>query len=539
MAGQVSPGIVLRESDLTTQTIVTAQANVAALVGSFEKGPVGTLVDIATERELLETFGAPNSNNYEDWFVAQTFLSYGGKLKVVRVADAALKNAVDDASATAVAIKSLDDFNANFNTYDWKFAARTAGAWANGLKVAIVDGGVASYATTTIYGSVLWSTIANDPGGSDDLHIAVLDANNNILETFLYVSRVTTAKNSQGGSTYFKTVINNSSRYIYAGPENPAAGESDVTLSGGVDAYTTTVSTITAAFDLFENTEELDLDFILCAGSLSTEADQVTKAQKAITLATSRKDCIAFVSPHNGMLSISSASGKRDDIIAFFDSVGTSNSYTVFDSGYKYIYDKYNDTYRYIPCCGDVAGLCVQVSASQEDWFSPAGLNRGNLKNVVKLAYSPSKTDRDKLYLKRINSIATFPGQGTVLFGDKTALATPSAFDRINVRRLFLAVEKRIGQLAKTVMFEMNDETTRTAFYSSAVSYLSEVQAKRGVVDYLVVCDTSNNTPDVIDRNEFVAEIYLKPTRSINYITVTFVATRSGVEFSEVIRSNG
>lgn len=539
MAGQVSPGIVLRESDLTTQTIVTAQANSAALVGSFAKGPVGTIVDISTERELLETFGAPNNSNYEDWFVAQTFLSYGGRLKVVRVADTALKNAVDDTTATAVAIKSQDDFNANFSSYDWKFAARTAGTWANGLKIAVVDGGVASYATTTIYGSVLWSSIANDPGGADDLHIAVLDANNNILETFLYVSRSTTARDSQGAVTYFKTVINNTSKYIYAGPENPAAGESDVTLALGVDAYSTTVATITAAFDLFDNTEETQVDFILCGGSLSTEADQVTKAQKAISIATIRKDAIAFVSPHNGLLSISSASGKRDDIITFFDSVGTSNSYSVFDSGYKYIYDKYNDTYRYIPCCGDVAGLCVQVSSTQEDWFSPAGLNRGNLKNVVKLAYSPSQTDRDKLYLKRVNPIATFPGQGTVLFGDKTALATPSAFDRINVRRLFLAIEKRIGQLAKTVMFEVNDETTRTAFYSSANSYLSEVQAKRGVVDYLVVCDTSNNTPDVIDRNEFVAEIYIKPTRSINYITVTFVATRSGVEFSEVIRSNG
>ena len=539
MAGQVSPGIVLRESDLTTQTIVTAQANSAALVGSFAKGPVGTIVDISNERELLETFGAPNNSNYEDWFVAQTFLSYGGQLKVVRVADTALKNAVDDTTATAVAIKSQDDFNANFSTYDWKFAARTAGTWANGLKIAVVDGGVSNYATATIYGSVLWSTIANDPGNADDLHIAVLDANNNILETFLYVSRLTTARDSQGAVTYFKTVINNTSKYIYAGPENPAAGESDVTLALGVDAYSTTVATITAAFDLFENTEETQVDFILCGGSLSTEADQVTKAQKAITIATTRKDAIAFVSPHNGLLSISSASGKRDDIIAFFESVGTSNSYSVFDSGYKYIYDKYNDTYRYIPCCGDVAGLCVQVSATQEDWFSPAGLNRGNLKNVVKLAYSPSQPDRDKLYLKRINPISTFPGQGTVLFGDKTALSTPSAFDRINVRRLFLAIEKRIGQLAKTVMFELNDETTRTAFYSSANSYLSEVQAKRGLVDYLVVCDTSNNTPDVIDRNEFVAEIYIKPTRSINYITVTFVATRSGVEFSEVIRSNG
>jgi len=537
MAGQVSPGIVLRERDLTNQTVVNQQGNVAALVGSFAQGPVGSIVGIASERELLETFGAPNANNYEDWFVAQSFLSYGGQLNVVRVEATALKNAVDDTTATAALIKDDSAFEAAFSTYDWKFAARTAGTWANGLKIAIVDGGVASYATATVYGTVLWSTIANDPGGADDLHIAVLDANNNILETFLYLSRSSTAKDSQGGSTFYKNVINSRSKYIYAGPENVAAGESDVTLAGGVDAYTTTVADITAAYDLFDDTENISIDFVLTGGNLAVEADQITKAQKVITLAGSRKDCIAFVSPHSGMLSLSTNSAKRDDIITFFDAVGSSSSYAVFDSGYKYLYDKYNDVYRYIPCNGDVAGLCVETSSTLEDWFSPAGVSRGNIKNVVKLAFAPSKADRDKLYLKRINPIATFPGQGTVLFGDKTALATPSAFDRINVRRLFLAIEKRIGQLARTVMFELNDETTRTSFYSSASSYLSEVQAKRGLTDYLVVCDSTNNTPDVIDRNEFVAEIYIKPTRSINFITITFVATRSGVEFSEVVRS--
>jgi len=385
------------------------------------------------------------------------------------------------------------------------------------------------------YGTTLWSTVANDPGGADDLHIAVLDANNNILETFLYVSRLTTAKDSQGATNYYKDVINARSRYVYAGPENAAAGESDVTLAGGVDSYSTVVSDITAAYDLFADVEEIQFDFILCGGSLAVEADQVTKAQKTIDLASTRKDCIAFVSPHKGFLSLGTSSAKRDDIITFFDTVGSSTSYAVFDSGYKYIYDRYNDTYRYIPCNGDVAGLCVQTSITAEDWYSPAGNQRGNVKNAIKLAYTPSKTDRDKLYLKRINPIASFPGQGIVLFGDKTALATPSAFDRINVRRLFLAVEKRVNQLAKNVLFELNDDTLRTSFNTAVNGYLSEVQAKRGVIDYLVVCDETNNTADVIDRNEFVAEIYLKPTRSINFITITFVATRTGVSFSEVV----
>jgi hypothetical protein len=533
MAGQVSPGIVLRETDLTAQTIVTSLANTAAFVGSFEKGPVGVVTNIATERELLEVFGAPNANNYEDWFTAATFLSYGGQLQVVRIEDTSLKNATDQTGSTAVLINDKADFEANFSSYDWAFAARTAGTWANGLKVAVVDGSVTSYATETIYGSVLWSTIANDPGGADDIHIAVLDSNNNILETFLYLSRVSTAKDSQGASKFYKDVINNRSQYIYAGPEN-AAQTTDVVLAGGVDSYTTTVADITAAYDLFADTEEIEFDFVLCGGSLAVEADQVTKAQKVITLASTRKDCLAFVSPHNGFLALSSSSAKRDDIITFFDTVGSSTSFAVFDSGYKYIYDKYNDTYRYIPCNGDVAGLCVQTSAVAEDWISPAGPSRGNIKNVVKLAYTPSKTDRDKLYLKRINPIASFPGQGVLLFGDKTALSTPSAFDRINVRRLFLSIEKRINQLAKTVLFELNDTTTRSSFANAAGSFLAEVQAKRGVTDYLVVCDETNNTADVIDRNEFVAEIYVKPTRSINYITITFVATRSGVSFSEV-----
>lgn len=626
MAGQVSPGIVLRERDLTTQTIVNALANTAAFVGSFEKGPVGTITNITSEKELVEVFGRPNNSNYEDWFVAQSFLTYGGQLQVVRVVDTALLNAVDSGSATPVLIKSLQDFETGTG-YDWSFAARTAGTWGNGIKIATIDGSVADYDTEVLYGTTLWNSIAAAPttaggplltvdnigaadalrddsgspyegvsatGGSgtgatfdvtvdasgaatvtvasagtgykvgdtltiadadlggggaadltfdvasitsNDMHVVVLDSNNNILETYFYVSRTSTSTDSTGASNYYKNVLNRSSSYVYAGPENVAAGNSTTVLAGGVDAYTTTASDITTAFELFADVESVEVDFILCGGSLATENDQVTKAQKVIAIAESRKDCIAFVSPHNGFVSLATTSAQRDDIITFFDSVGSSSSYAVFDSGYKYIYDRYNDTYRYVACNGDVAGICVQTSLNEESWVSPAGVTRGNLRNAVKLAYAPTKTDRDKLYLKRINPIASLPGAGILLFGDKTALATPSAFDRINVRRLFLEVEKRISQLSRSVLFELNDTTTRTAFSASANSFLSEVQSKRGVTDFLVVCDESNNTPDVIDRNEFVAELYLKPTRSINYITITFVATRTGVSFSEVTGS--
>lgn len=707
MAGQVSPGIVLRERDLTGQTIVNTQANTAALVGSFVKGPVGTITNIATERELVETFGAPNANNYEDWFTASTYLSYSGQLQIVRINDSNLKNAVSDVGAsstdssklnvvnatgftsgdyvkvdneyflvgvvtlgganslavtraqlgsvavdhanaatvtkwtyansttttvinetidatetiidltnvsgfivgsyfkltnsgagsnsvneivlitavegnqvivtraqlgtTAVAqpgatitatlltfdatgttttlstvypfvtvagvtaplIKSFTEYESNYSGYAWKFAARSAGTWANGIKVVSIDGGVANYDNENLYGSIKWTTVAGDPGGANDLHIVILDSNNDVLETFLYVSRLADAKDEQGASRYYANVISSKSAYVYAGTVAPSVGNSTVSLSAGVDAYTTNVSTITSAFDLFADTEELVVDFILTGGSLAVEVDQITKAQKAIDIASTRKDCIAFVSPHKGFVTLSSPTAQRDDIIGFFNSLGSS-SYAVLDSGYKYVYDKYNDTYRYIPCCADIAGLCVQTSLDAEDWISPAGLSRGNIKNAVKLAYVPSKTDRDKLYQKRINPITSFPGQGIVLFGDKTALSTPSAFDRINVRRLFLAMERQIGQLAKTVLFELNDTTTRSSFSSAANSFLSEIQSKRGVSDYLVICDETNNTADVIDRNEFVAEIYVKPNRSINFITITFVATRSGVSFSEV-----
>jgi len=718
MAGQVSPGIVLRERDLTTSTIVNTQSNTAAFVGSFEKGPVGTITSIATEKELLDTFGKPNNNNYEDWFVAQTFLNYGGQLQVARINDASLKNAVNNSGSSSsywrlyvqdngefpssglvkidneflfygwkntqtdptypipvgteylgvspnsgrgrlgtiatthltgatvtlwnyadsvtdtTIIESVDatetifdldssagfaandyarivdlvdgdteivkiisvesgdqvvvlraqlgttaltggtgytftklvfsatadtttlvfdyprvsgstpplilsssDFETNFGSYDFLFVAKTAGTWSNNYKVSYATGdlSVGTYNSLNVGNGTLWSSLALRPGNDTDVHFAIIDDAGNIVETFLYLSVIEGATDEQGSSIYYKDVLNRRSSFVYAGPETIVDTDDVLTLGGGADAYTTNVSAIETAYDLFADVEAINIDFVICGGSLANQASQVSKAQKAISIASTRKDCIAFVSPHKGFVNLSSTSNQRDDIIDFFDAVGSSTSYAVFDSGYKYVYDRFNDTYRYIPCCGDVAGLCVEVSATSEDWFSPAGTNRGNLKSVVKLAYIPTKGDRDKLYQKRINPIASFPGQGVVLFGDKTALATPSAFDRINVRRLFLAVERRVNQLAKNVLFELNDAATRSYFANAVNSYLAEVQAKRGVLEYLVVCDETNNTSDVIDRNEFVAELYLKPSRSINYITITFVATRSGVSFSEIV----
>lgn len=548
MAGQVSPGIVLRERDLTNQVVVNSIANTAALVGTFEKGPIGVITLVTSEKQLVETFGKPNNNNYEDWFVGSTFLSYGGQLLVVRIEDEALGNASTeyDEEDGAPLIKSADDFEANFASYAFKFAARTPGSWGNSLKVAWIDGSVSagSYATATYATNAKWSSLAAKPLTSSDIHVLVIDEDGaitgsagSILESYFFASKSTTAVNSEGETNYYINLINRRSKYLYAASAVVGA-DSELSLSGGEDNYSADLSNYESAFALFSSVESINVDYVLAGGSITygaTPGDSTkTKALTAMNIASSRKDCLAFVSPYRNFVSLSSTSAQKEAILEYF-SLLPSTSYAVFDSGYKYIYDRFNDTYRFVPCCGDVAGLCVQTSLTSEDWFSPAGLNRGNLKSAIKLAYTPSKEDRDQLYINRINPITAFPGQGIVLFGDKTALATPSAFDRINVRRLFLAIQKRIGAVAKNVLFELNDETTRSTFFSVVNSYMGEVQAKRGVTDYLVVCDETNNTPDVIDRNEFVAEIYVKPTRSINYITITFVATRTGVSFAEVV----
>ncbi len=385
-----------------------------------------------------------------------------------------------------------------------------------------------------------------------------------------YLSKLSDAKTPEGASAYWKDYVNEYSGYIYAGAalsaaevttvgEDPGAAAASYgatsaaplalarilptaggALSGGADDYAYTAGEIQAAYDLFLDTEETTVDFVLMGGDGADETDTIAKAQAVAAIANSRKDCIAFISPWTGAQVATSGGAaltpatQLANTLDFFSNIASS-SYVVLDSGVKYTYDRFNDKYRYIGCNGDVAGLCVSTSSILDDWFSPAGLNRGGIQNVVKLAFNPNKAQRDDLYTNRVNPIVSLPGSGPVLFGDKTGLASPSAFDRINVRRLFLNVEKRARALAEGVLFEQNDSTTRGGFAASIGSYLSEVQARRGVTDFLVVCDETNNTPEVIDRNEFVAELYLKPTRSINYVTVTVTATRTGVSFAEVI----
>ena len=308
-------------------------------------------------------------------------------------------------------------------------------------------------------------------------------------------------------------------------------------FGGGTDDYSVPAGELKIAYDKFEDTESLDVNLVLGGpggGAADTEASQDTHVTMITDLVEKRRDCVGFVSPYrSATVNVASNITQTANVKNAFD-LCPSSSYMVFDSAYKYMYDKYNDVFRFVPLNGDTAGLCANTDRVADTFFSPAGFNRGNVRGAVKLSYNPTKAERDILYTARINPVVNFPGQGVVLFGDKTALAKPSAFDRINVRRLFLLLEKAIATAAKFQLFEFNDEFTRAQFRSLVEPFLRDVQGRRGITDFSVVADASNNTGEVIDRNEFVADIFIKPARSINFITLNFIATRTGVAFSEV-----
>jgi hypothetical protein len=309
-------------------------------------------------------------------------------------------------------------------------------------------------------------------------------------------------------------------------------------LASGTDDFAATNAEIATAYEKFNDTENVDLSLLIC-GPSSTSADATgdTKATAVMDIATARKDCVAFISPaRKDVVAVSNAITQTQNVIGFADGL-PSTSYAVIDSGYKYMYDRYNDVYRFVPLNGDIAGLCARTDNVADAWFSPGGFNRGQIRGAVKLAFNPNQTQRDELYKSRVNPVTSFPGQGIVLFGDKTAQSKPSAFDRINVRRLFIVLEKAVSTAAKFQLFEFNDEFTRAQFRNLVEPFLRDVQGRRGLTDFSVVCDDSNNTSDVIDRNEFRADIFIKPARSINFIQLNFVATRSGVAFSEVAGS--
>lgn len=391
----------------------------------------------------------------------------------------------------------------------------------------------------------------------DELHVVVSDEDGKfsgvpgtILEVYKNVSRATDAKTIDGAANYYKTVINESSKYVWAA--NDRAGSTSNTARNiasldntplymsfnlgqdGEPESNAAMSAILAGYDLFASAENVDISLLMAGKSRGGTNGEQLANYLVDNIAETRKDCIVLASPDKTDVVNNSAQDEAQDSVDFRNSC-RSSSYLVIDSGYKYQYDKYNDVFRWVPLNGDIAGLCVRTDSTRDPWFSPAGFNRGQIKNVVKLAYNPDQADRDLLYKNGINPVATFPGQGTVLFGDKTALAKPSAFDRINVRRLFIVLEKAIATAAKFSLFEFNDEFTRAQFVSLVEPFLRDVQGRRGIYDYRVVCDESNNTGEIIDRNEFVGDIYVKPAKSINFIQLNFVAVRTGVAFDEVV----
>ena len=665
MPFQLSPGVLVKEIDLTN--IVPAVAtSIGGMAGAFQKGPVGEIVAVGSEKELVDIFGKPNGSNFETWFTAANFLQYGNALRVVR-AQSALLNAMSGSSG--LLIKSTDDYLNNYSAgqgSSGEWGARTAGTHGNSLGVSLcsnatayeqnlgtsnqtvgedavgatvvaVDDGTAfnvgdlisfssvdassdatafasntgdegnEYEITAISTNDLTIRLKDDPNSAglkaiipdnsfvrrrwafydlfdaapgtstyatgkgligDEMHVVVFDRTgdlsgfrkdtagertNSVLETFPFVSQAASAKTSQGGTNFYPDVIYGQSKFIYwldhdasltnAGTDPVASttfastagsgGVKDDNLAGGADDYAVTVGELALAYDEFADAETVDVN-LLMAGTSPASADGVSHATKMIDIVEARKDCVAFISPRRAdVVNVSSAHTQGSNVKGFFDSLASS-SYAVFDSGYKYMYDKFNDTFRYVPLNGDIAGLCANTDNVADPFFSPGGFNRGQIRGAVKLAFNPTKAQRDILYPARVNPVTTFPGQGTVLFGDKTALSKPSAFDRINVRRLFILLEKSIATAAKFQLFEFNDEFTQAQFRNLVEPFLRDIQGRRGITDFSVVCDGTNNTGEVIDRNEFVADIFIKPARSINFIQLNFIAVRTGVAFSEV-----
>ena len=561
----LSPSVNVFERDLTS-IVPAVSTSIGAFAGSFAWGPVEAPITVSSENVLVQNFGKPTDGNFHSFFTAANFLSYSNNLLLVRTDASGLKNA---GSTGSVKIKNEDHYENNFvngGNNVGSFVAKYPGSAGNALMVSMCDSATYSNWSVTVSGKTisLSNQFDGPPGDSsyaerlgatdDEVHIVVLDSTGQwtgvagtILEKFAFVSKASDATKSDGTNNYYKNVINNTSRYIWwtdhpisvSNWGSQAQGISFDTLgaavtnqlSGGTDDYASTDANIIAGFSIFTNDELYDISLVMCGKASPTVAEYVID-----NLVEVRKDCVAFISPQNkdtGEVIQGNGSSAVNDIIAYRNELNSS-SYAVMDTGYKYQYDRYNDTYRWVPLNGDIAGLCARTDYTNDAWWSPAGYNRGQIKSVVKLAVNPGKTERDNLYKNGVNPVVNFPGNGVVLFGDKTLLAKPSAFDRINVRRLFIVLEKAIATASKYQLFEFNDGFTRAQFKNLVEPFLRDVQGRRGIIDFRVKCDETNNTGEVIDRNEFIADIYIKANRSINFITLNFIAARTGISFEEI-----
>ena len=524
-----SPNVTVKEIDLTG-VVPAVTSTTGAIAGDFNWGPVGTPVLIGTESELASTFGSPLAGDAYagDFLSASYFLKYSSSAFVVR-ADRPDIPAVLDSDGTEVTPAYPGYRKATIGAFEAKYF----GALGNTISVSVAD--------DTTFDNWSYKDFFTSPPIDNELHVvvasgyspAVIDSDGvtvvvkeelgTVLETYEFVSTDPNDKLDNGSTNFVQSVINTKSVWISVSGV-PAAGT--VTLIGGSDGTPNeTVVDYVSAYDAFLNKEAIQVDFLIPpAGG---QGDALVIHGKLIEVATVRKDCVAVITP---------PSGTADQMVEYTKvTLNQSSSYLIVDGNWFKVYDKYNDEYTFIPAASSTAGVMAATDAVSAPWFSPAGSRRGQYLGVTELLINPSKTDRDKLYKAGINPIVSFPGQGIMLYGDKTHLSRPSAFDRINVRRMFLVIERSISQAGENVMFEFNDEFTRAEFVNIVEPFLREVQGRRGITDFRVVCDDTNNTPEVIDRNEFVASCFIKPARSINYVTLNFVAVRTGVEFEEVV----
>ena len=583
MAIQLSPGVSVAEADLTT-VVPSVSSTTGAFVGNFVWGPGKVRKQIDSETTLNTVFGNPDSNTYVSYYTAASFLAYANDLRVVRALASTTVNADSNNSNPNVQIANEDVYDStyfhvdNSNTYG-PFASRYAGALGNSIQVDIFDSTNTTlfnnaYVTVSGGASHAWSSLVNGApgtssyvtsagGSNDEFHVVVTDGGGlitgvkgTVLEVYPYVSKAFDAIDGNNQTTYYKNIIYNQSKYIYSmdpvdysntntswGKSSQtsftrstltATGNAAFTLAGGAD-NTVTDANLETGWDLFANKEAVDVSLVI-TGAADTTVQQYV-IDNVVTTAGSTVgrsgDSLAFISPPYSAV-VNQTGNETSNIQTWLNSLSRSSSYVVADSGWKYMYDKYNGIYRYIPLNGDIAGLCAYTDSVRDPWYSPAGFNRGNVKNVVKLAWNPNQTQRDTLYPLGVNPVVSFPGNGTVLYGDKTLQAKPSAFDRINVRRLFIVLEKAISKAANYSLFEFNDDFTRAQFVALVSPFLRDVQGRRGIYDFRVVCDTTNNTAQVIDKNQFVGDIYIKPARSINFIRLNFIAVGTGVQFTEV-----
>ena len=585
-APSLSPAIVVREFDLTP-IVPNVDTSLAGYVGAFKWGPVDVPTIIQTEEQLASQFGTPDEDMAVAYFSAAQYLRYSGNLIVNRTVPSgsvAIGDSALNASSlqTGTLVKNEDHFEGQ--VLSDMFIAKYPGELGNSLKVsmfAIESGESAGSAQTATYwdswtyadkfdqipGTSDWAQ--NQPGTvlNDEAHLVVVDeqglitgTKGTVLETFAYVSLAKGAKTVDGGHNYVKNVLNQGSNFVWFGDFDSASfmngdewgtvpslsGTTDyatnsswsedsasVSLAGGRDHVALDVGDYAVGFDQFEDAEDVDVSMLICPG-MNSSTDQVTVVNDVAAIAgVTRKDCVAITSPNRAAV--------VNNIDPVNDTLETTNqflasSYLIVDNNYLRVYDKYNDQYIYVPAASTTAGIMAATDKNFGPWWSPAGERRGEYVGVTNLAYTANKAQRDELYKKGVNPIVQYAGRGILLWGDKTKLARPSAFDRINVRRLFLALEKSISVAARNFLFEFNDEFTRSEFVGIVEPLLREVQAKRGLQDFRVQCDELNNTPEVIDRNEMVATIFIKPARSINFITLNFVATRTGADFEEIIQ---